>query len=333
LSAAAAATAAAEEPEAPAHAPRGELPAAPRRIRIGMPHLDAGGLSENWLLRHAGDLVWEAIARRLGVASDELCAPSGERLYPTVLALRARYAQTLAAFVENDVFEASAEVLPCGRATAHGRVGARAGGARLDLELLTAFAFRDGGGAAGADGERAAPLRMAAPAAHLAARWKPLGPAPALARLAKAARRGEPVDDPFSGPLLLAAAATTGEPLGAVVHEPSPYADYNGAGLLYFASYVTLADTAERALVRRLGLSPRPGRDWALAASAVRRDVFFYENLPLGEPLRADLRAFAHGPGPGVTTHVRLRRADSGRAMADLVTRRLLVDRSAERGP
>jgi probable biosynthetic protein (TIGR04098 family) len=315
----------AEELEAPARAPRGELPAAPRRIRIGMPHLDAGGLSENWLLRHAGDLVWEAIARRLGVASDELGAPSGERLYPTVLALRARYAGTLAAVVENDVFEASAEVLPCGRATAHGRVGARAGRARLDLELLTAFAFRDGA--------RAAPLRMAAPAAHLAARWTPHGPAPALARLAKAARRGEPVDDAFSGPFLAPpTAAATGEPLGAVLHEPSPYGDYNGAGLLYFASYVTVADTAERALVRRLGLSPRPGRDWALAASPIRRDVFFYENLPLGEPLRAELCAFALGPGPGVTTHVRLRRADSGRAMADLVTRRLLLDRGVERG-
>jgi probable biosynthetic protein (TIGR04098 family) len=318
-----AAAAVTEETEAPARATRGELPAAPRRIRIGMPHLDAGGLSENWLLRHSGDLVWEAIARRLGVASDELRGPAGERLYPTVLALRARYAGTLAAVGENDVFEASVEVLPCGRATAHGRIGARAGRARLDLELLTAFAFRDG--------TRAAPLRMAAPAAHLAARWKPLGPEPALAGLARAARRGERVDDAFSGPFLAAATATR-EPLGAVAHEPSPYGDYNGAGLLYFASYATLADTAERALVRRLRLSPRPGRDWALAASALRRDVFFYENLPLGEPLRAELRAFALGPGPGVTTHVRLRRADSGRAMADLVTRRLLVDRGAEDG-
>jgi probable biosynthetic protein (TIGR04098 family) len=327
-----AACAPAAAPGAAERGARADLPAAPRRIRVGMPHLDAAGLSEGWLFRYAGDLHWEAIARRLGVATDAIRDGGDRRLYPAVVALRARYSATPAAVVENDVLDASVEVVPCGRACAHGRVVAGVADAdrRFTLELLTTFVAREPDGV----------MRMAPPAPALARRWlagadvDAAGPASrvAIARLARAARRGEPVDDPLLAPLL----ARVGRPaIGVVEHEPSPYADYNGAGLLYFASYVTLADGAERRLVRRLGLAPEAaarGRDWALAASAVRRDVFFYENLPLGAPLEAALLAF-DADARGVTTHVRLRRRaeEGGRSMADVVTRRLFVGAPQER--
>jgi probable biosynthetic protein (TIGR04098 family) len=285
-------------------------PAAPeiaRRLRIGMPQLDAGGLSENWLLRYAGDLHWEEISRRLEASSDQIRSDWGERLYPTFVAVRARYDVPLAAVAENEVLEASARVVPCGRACAHGWVTARVRGQAFALELLSTFALR----------ERPGTLRMAHPAARLAARWTPME-TPALARLARCARRGEPLDDPFAGPSL----ALEARPLGLVEHEPSPYADYNGAGLLYFASYVTIADSAERRLVHALGLAP--GGDWALVASPVRRDVFYYGNLPLGQALTAELLSFT-ADGAGVTTRMRLRRT-GGERMADLVTRRLFIE-------
>ena len=161
---------------------------------------------------------------------------------------------------------------------------------------------------------------MAVPAPELADRWRPLGDPPVLARLAKAARAGLPVDDDFSGPPL----AHRHEPLARWTYEPSPYADYNGAGLLYFAAYPTIADTAERAMVARLGLAPRLALDWSLATSVVRRDVFFYANLPLGESLAAELVSFQLRPHTA-KSHVRLVRAAGGAAMADLVTERRLV--------
>jgi probable biosynthetic protein (TIGR04098 family) len=314
-----------------ARRPRVLPPEAPRRIRLGMPHLDAGGLSENWLFRDAGDRHWEAIARGLGVTTDEIRSETGERLYPTVVAVRARYDEPLARVRENDLFEAAAEVVPCGRACAHGRVVAAIGGQRvhLVLELLTTFASRVAGGS----------LRMATLEPGLARRWNPVGGEPAIATLARAARRGEPIDDPFAGPLM----AAGGPPLATLEYEPSPYADYNGAGLLYFASYVTIADSAERRMVRHLGLDryrradiiglrnpPRPpsaggSRDWALLTSTVRRDVFYYDNLPLGATLTAALLAFEED-STGVTTRVRFsRRDDGGRPMADIVTRRVFV--------
>ena len=131
-------------PEAPA-----PPPTTPRRVRLGMPHLDVGGLSEGWLLRHAGDLHWEAIARRLGVATDEILDEAHQRIYPTVVALRARYDAPLSEVRENDSLEAAVEVMPCGRACAQGRVNAVAGPARLSIELVTTFALRQTDGTIG----------------------------------------------------------------------------------------------------------------------------------------------------------------------------------------
>jgi probable biosynthetic protein (TIGR04098 family) len=291
--------------------PSGGLPATARRIRIGMPQLDAGGLSEGWLHRHCGDLHWEAIGRELGVTSDAFRAASDERLYPTVVALRARFGAPLATVAENDVLAAQVAVEPCGRACARGTIDLTIGPQRASVELLTTFALR----------ERDGGLRMATPAPTLAERWQPMGPPPRLVALAKAARAGARLDDDFCGPSLVVDRA----PLGRWRYEPSPYGDYNGAGLLYFAAYVTIADTGERALVRQLGLAPRLSADWALAMSTVRRDAFFYANLPLGEALVVELLRFEPLQRPGVRgvkTHLRLCRAAGGERMADLVTER-----------
>ena len=123
--------------------PADELPAAPRRIRIGMPQLDVGGLSEGWLYRTCGDLHWEAIGRELGVSSDGFRAEEGQRLYPTVVALRAGYGAPLAAVHENDVLAAKVLVRPCGRACAHGRIDLTIAGRRSAVELLTTFAVHE----------------------------------------------------------------------------------------------------------------------------------------------------------------------------------------------
>jgi probable biosynthetic protein (TIGR04098 family) len=287
-----------------------------------MPQLDVRGLSEGWLYRHVGDLHWEAIGRQLGVTASEFRGEAGDRIYPTVVALRARARAPLAAVREDDDLEARVEVVPCGRACAHGRIAVVAGAVGISVELLTTFAVRDPGGG----------LRMALPAPELAARWRTAEETPAIARLAKAARRGEPADDPFAGPYV-APERELKNPLGRLEHEPSPYGDYNGAGLLYFATYPTIADTVERKLVQRLALSPRPKEDWALATSVVGRDIFYYGNLPLGETLTAELLEISFDAwippglaGSGVKTRVRLRRTADGQPMADLVTRRLFME-------
>jgi probable biosynthetic protein (TIGR04098 family) len=340
--------------DSPGHASPG-LPEAARRIRIGMPHLDAGGLSENWLFRAAGDLHWEAITRRLGVASHEIETADRKRLYPMVIALRARYGAPLAAVRENDVLTWShVDVVPCGGACARGLLVARVGELRFSVELLTSFAQRKEDGSLG----------TALPAARLGARWEVavpergfrLGgarePAVDLAELARAARRGQPMADGFCGPAL----ATGRPPLDQVAYQPSPYADYNGVGLLYFASYVTIAAGAERHMMHRRGWASRAGAatDWALATSPVRRDLFFHANLPLGESIRTELLAVEEeldadaaledrivgAGGPTIKTRLRLHRAGAEQPdgapggaslMADVVSRHAVLPVGGQR--
>ena len=289
-----------------------DIPETPRRVRVGMPHLDAAGLAENWLLRYAGELHWEAIGRRLGVRSDELCGAARRTAVPDL--------------------RGGARAL---RAVAGGRARERRAGGGHRRRALRPGLRRRPSDRAGGTGPRHPPgsavaehvrrARRAGRAAHDAAgaaARDPLGPPaadshlPLVARLARAARRRTPLDDQFSG----AALAAARPPLAELHLEPSPYADYNGAGLLYFASYVTIAETAERQLLRRLGLAG--AGDPALRLSPVRRDVFYYTNLPLGDALVVELCEHAVVPG-GVRTHLRLRRASDGERMADIVTRKL----------
>ena len=109
----------------------------------------------------------------------------------------------------------------------------------------------------------------------------------------------------------------------ALDYEPSPYIDYNGANLLYFASYPTIGDTIERQIIMRSGLWSDP-REWALATSTVARDIFYYSNLDLGERLQGRLKTFLLN-GDSVITHTILVRARDDDTMADIFTKRMLL--------
>jgi len=56
------------------------------RLRLGMPHLDHGGLSTNWLKREACHLHWLALAEQFGTAPSRLRDAQGRRMLPSVVA-------------------------------------------------------------------------------------------------------------------------------------------------------------------------------------------------------------------------------------------------------
>ena len=114
-------------------------------------------------------------------------------------------------------------------------------------------------------------------------------------------------------------------PLGSVSYEPSPYVDFNGAGLLYFASYVAIVDTAEREVARHLGWA-RESADWALCTSTVRRDIFYYANIALGQKVCSQVMSMERSDEL-VTTHTRLVREADGLLMADVITAKAIVGR------
>jgi len=283
-----------------------------------MPQMNAGGLSEGWLFRHSGDLHWQELCAQFGASSDELRDAAGARLYPTFLAVRASYQRSLAAVRENDRLRAEVDLDWRARGYAHSRVALGSGSNRFELEMLTMLAARSHSGELRAGLPAAAPRRGARESGDA-------GDTPALVDLAKAARHGVHHDDAFAGEALTRRTLHDRPPLASVTYEPSPYADFNGAGLLYFASYVNIVDTAERHAARKLGWLP-DGRDWALATSTVRRDIFYYTNIALGESVCSQVLSMDRHGGI-VKTHTRLVRQADGVRMADVITAKAIVAR------
>ena len=107
-------------------------------------------------------------------------------------------------------------------------------------------------------------------------------------------------------------------------YEPSPYVDYNGANLLYYAAYPSIVDAAERRLIHAHHLVEGLERDWALAAATRARDVFYYRNLDLGEAVVVRLQHLVRA-GARVTTHSVIQRDSDGETIAELFTTRELA--------
>lgn len=277
---------------------------------IHLPQTDAVGLSENWLFKHCGEQHWEYLCAALcvgGVNSEEMRDDEGRRLYPTFVAIRARYAAPLNTVRMDERFRTAVRIRHYGRAFFSSNVTFQDDATRFDVEMLTTFVARDK--------EGLNDLHQSLPAARLTYDAEPLSEPPALLRLSRRLRHREVEDYDLCGRHF-----SPHEPgLGlSTSYEPSPYSDYNGAGLLYFAAYPTITDTLERRLIHRHGLT-HGGPDWALQSSTVARDVFYYRNLNLGEELSATLRRFER-VGDDVLLHTSLVAAGTGAELADIFT-------------
>jgi probable biosynthetic protein (TIGR04098 family) len=276
-------------------------------VTINMPQMTANGLSENWLFRHSGDAHWQALCASVGVASASLVDDRAARLYPTFVAISARYSQPLSAVQENDAFDTAVELSHFGQSFFRSEVTFSNGHQRFAMEMLTAFAARDT-----ADKND---LRKSTPSSALIYTSRALGQAPALLTSAKLLRKGQKTSHDLDGHTF---ELTQAERARSATHEPSPYFDFNGANLLYFAAYPTLTDTLERQIIVRESLAP-DARDWALSTSTTARDVFYYRNLDIGKTLYARLRTFTRVEDR-MFLHTTLVSSDDDLPIADVFT-------------
>jgi probable biosynthetic protein (TIGR04098 family) len=277
---------------------------------IHLPQTDATGLSENWLFKHCGEMHWDYLCAAIGVSgvnSKEMRDDAGNRLYPTFLAIQGRYATPLCKVQMDQHFQTTVTLNHFGRAFFHSTIAFRNDEARFDLEMLTTFVARHRHGLND--------LHQSLPSANLVYNSRPLNSPPPLLKLSQRLRHAEIADYDFGGYPF-----TRSEPdLNLQIScEPSPYIDYNGAGLLYFAAYPTIADTLERQLIIRHELM-EGADDWAVRSSTVARDVFYYRNLNLGQRLTARLRRFDR-VGDNIILRTALAAESDGAALADIFT-------------
>jgi probable biosynthetic protein (TIGR04098 family) len=284
------------------------------QIVVDLPQTDAAGLSESWLFKHCGNLHWRELCTALGISrvnSSELSGEDGKPLYPTFVAIRARFDQPLSAIRLGDRFSTTISLTHFGRTFFCSRIELAGDGINCQLEMLTAFASLDARGAN--------ELHHTSPQLGLRSGATPLLRPPEILTQCKAVRRGalanyELVGHEFAlqeSPLTLTARC-----------EPSPYTDFNGVGLLYFASYPSITDTLERRLIHDHGLF-RDERDWALSSSTIARDVFYHGNLALGESIVANLQRFDR-VGNDAFLHTILVAHKGGRKLADVLTAKRL---------
>lgn len=278
--------------QAPAGAAAGPLAPVPAEVVVGMPQMNSLGLSENWLLKEAGDRHWRHLAARLGCRPGELRDAAGRRVYAAFTQVHLRDAR-LPLAREDQRLQFQLRGAPVGRSQHYSQmalVGPEGGLARL--ELLSVFVVRERAG----DNHSVVRVPMAegggAGDAALAEE------AAACAEAARAVRGGAWNERFGAGP--------EAQALAVQAVRPCPYGDFNGAGLLYFASFQALADRAHW--------------DWGLAdgrASVRERQVVFHGNLNVGETL--ELRLLAHRPaGRGHWSWTQVRRAGDGKVLADM---------------
>jgi probable biosynthetic protein (TIGR04098 family) len=282
---------------------------------IHLPQTDATGLSENWLFKHCGEMHWDYLCAAIGVSgvnSKEMRDDAGNRLYPTFVAIKGRYAKPLCTVQMDQHFQTTVKLNHFGRAFFHSTIAFENEEARFDLEMLTTFVARN------KDGLNE--LHQSLPSNTLQYNSEPLSKSPPLLKLSQALRHENLTDYDFLGYRF--------SPLEheldlQVSFEPSPYIDYNGAGLLYFAAYPAMTDMLERQLIRKHRLAAT-NSDWALQTSTIARDVFYYRNLNIGEELTASLRRFDR-VGENVILHTLLMAKDDRAALADVITAKRIL--------
>lgn len=286
---------------------------------IHMPQTDAAGLSENWLFRHCGEQHWNHIGLALATSVEEIRDDDGNQLYPTFVAVRGRYDRPLSSVRLEQHFHTAVRLKHFGRAFFDSTISFANNTSRFVLEMLTAFVARDR--------EGRNKLHQSLPCSSLGYSSEPLPSPPPLLKRSQAIRHRDVRHYEFFG-----RSFSLFEPGLALcmLYEPSPYIDYNRAGLLYFASYPTIVDTLERQLICKHRLADT-SYDWALQTSAVGRDVFYYRNLDLGQTLRATLKSFERS-GELILTLTTLSSEQDGESLADVFTaRRVVADACSSR--
>jgi len=201
---------------------RSPHPKSNRTFKLGMPQLDASGLSEAWLQKTCGEIHWAGLADELSMPSERWTDSSGRRVYAAFGLLRLQSAH-LPAAREGATLEISSQLAPVGRSQAWSQHRLRtAQGAIGVLEMLSVFVCRE------SEGSNRSVRRVLMRAGS----QSPPPNAQQLVDVARA-RRDQMVPAPASNSHF--------RPLQLL---PCPRSDYNGAGLIYFPSYTAWCDRA-----------------------------------------------------------------------------------------
>jgi probable biosynthetic protein (TIGR04098 family) len=294
---------------------------------LGMPHTISGALGEVALLAHAQDLHWNELGALAGCPASRFRDAAGSEVYASIYfaELDGTGDRGLAAFRPDDEIEVFGTLGRYGpsmldgvhRLYPAGTAASAAASVTPSLVLRLSFVLV-------AMGRGPDELRVSTPANGRIDRVPSLADEPDSYRLVKTAQRAGGFGEPPAGARRLWADDFSRD------YPIDPDRDLNGVGLLYFANYVALLDSAERAaLEERAGLAAEhlDGR------VTVRRRVAYYGNACSSDRLRITVEAYTLGnvADGRFRVHHRVHRISDGRLIAlASAERRLRSGRSGE---
>ncbi|MCE4226804.1 hypothetical protein HCU64_23985 [Methylobacterium sp. C25] len=232
------------------------------RYTLGMPHLCPSGFSENWLWKELGHRHWELIGQSLGRAASGFGTEREQPIYAAFQRISLEHG-ALDAVRENDILEVRSALILLSATRVVSRHRAACGGRLVaDVEMTSVFIQRR------IAGENRSITRVKV-GRH------PAGPA--LVDVGNGHRGSVE-----AGAL---PSWTEMDELGSVVVDPCPQLEFNGAGLLYFSSYVAAVDRTEWQL---------SGRRRPRSTTRARR-VVFHSNIEIGDRLVVRIKGSMDG--------------------------------------
>ena len=270
-----------------------QSPALRRNYTLNMPQMALGGLSESWLFRELGDAHWAMITGGLGAPSSALRDGNGDRLYATFTRLRIEATVPLARFEENESLALEGRISRFGAGMFFSEIALEGGKGRVAASIMSSFTKR-GSPTSNSNLLKGQPTIPAG---------CPIADLPAMPPFGQGYRERR------SGRLAPA--------LFEATYNIIPYYDINGVGLLYFAAYPIISDICELKYIDR-------ANGWALEASTLCRDVYYFANCDAQDRLIYRVHARQDTPA-GVDLESSLSRASDGALMAYLVTRKVVA--------
>ncbi|THJ56122.1 hypothetical protein E9536_06505 [Burkholderia sp. LS-044] len=266
------------------------------RYRAGMPQLAHTGLAENWLLKECGQRHWDALAAHGGRDVPEFFDDEGRRAYASFVAVHVDMNRRHA-IRENDTFALHVALRRVGPIRHFSEQRIRHGDDEAGIvRMMSTFVTREHAGS----NRSVAKARMTG----IDGRTGPV-PADALAMAERAKKLR--VRDASIVPALAGLAEGDG---ASVSFLPCPNMDFNGADLLYFASFQAFVDRAEW---QHYCFEQAP----VLAA----RQLYFHGNLDIGDSLTVRF-ARARSDADGLLHWSEIVRDGDGTKIADVITQK-----------
>lgn len=253
-----------------------------RRVRLNMPQMALGGLSESWLFKELGDMHWDLTCRALNSESHNLTDELGNRLYATFVRIRYESSHHLKQFRENESLDLDARLSRFGRSMFFSDVSVHNEDKQIRASLMTTFSLRQAN--SNKSLLKGEPPIPAGCAAHVH------DSLPRFGEEYRELRHGDRREAELANETITAEK----DLLYETTYELNPYHDLNGVNLLYFAAYPLISDYCELSFIRAQHPQLAAGH-WPLRASTLARDVFYYGNCDLDDRLVFGVNSFAAG--------------------------------------